>query len=560
MLHPGESTTFTIKLYASGQLENHATELNPSHARIHTEYSVTGTTGSSGTVFSEWKNFRSKGVAKDKDDALPDAAHAYIISATASVALGATPGLYPIEITAETNNPSIPSGTPVGLTLRDGTAGTLSIQVVPISTPLSIDAPADITVEGNTVNGAENVALGTAIASGGTSPYNIVNNAPIVFPLGSKQVTWTATDANGNTATDFQTVTVVDTTPPTIAAPGDITVEGNTVGGATGVALGSPVVSDIVDPSPTVTNDAPSFFPLGPTTVTWTATDASLNSATATQTVTVVDTTPPTITAPANKDIEGNTVGGANVALSDLGTATATDIVDSTPTITNNFAAGFYALGSTTTVTWTATDDSLNSASATQSFTVVDTTAPTITAPATLSVLVNAPKSVLTGTATDIVDSNPTLTNNAPLVFPPGTTTVTWTATDASGNHAHATTIVTARYTFNGFLPPINNDGSSIFKAGSTVPVKFQLKDYNGAFVSTAVASITYAKVSGSVVGTEVEAVSTAASTTGNLFRYDLTSNQYIFNLSTKGLTTGTYQIKAILDDGTSQTVIISLK
>lgn len=115
-------------------------------------------------------------------------------------------------------------------------------------------------------------------------------------------------------------------------------------------------------------------------------------------------------------------------------------------------------------------------------------------------------------------------------------------------------------YSFGGFLQPINTDGSSIFKLGSTIPVKFQLKDPQGNYFTTAIAKIYTAKIADGVTGTEVEAVSTSAATTGNLFRYDSTSNQYIFNLSTKSLSKGTWQIKVILDDGTQKTVIISLK
>ncbi|MCJ7634234.1 PxKF domain-containing protein, partial [Candidatus Bathyarchaeota archaeon] len=113
---------------------------------------------------------------------------------------------------------------------------------------------------------------------------------------------------------------------------------------------------------------------------------------------------------------------------------------------------------------------------------------------------------------------------------------------------------------FNGFLPPINNDDSSIFKLGSTVPVKFQLRDIQGNFISTAIANISVAKITDHTIGTEVEAVSTSAATTGNLFRYDPTSKQYIFNLSTKSLSKGTWQIKVVINDGTTRTVKISLK
>ena len=59
-----------------------------------------------------------------------------------------------------------------------------------------------------------------------------------------------------------------DITAPSITAPDDVTVEGNLTGGADGVVLGAPTVSDDVDPSPVVTNDAPATYPLGDTNVT----------------------------------------------------------------------------------------------------------------------------------------------------------------------------------------------------------------------------------------------------------------------------------------------------
>ena len=55
-----------------------------------------------------------------------------------------------------------------------------------------------------------------------------------------------------------------------------------------------------------VDNDAPSVFPLGTTTVTWTVTDDSNNTQTATQTVTVKDNQKPTISAPANKTVNAD--------------------------------------------------------------------------------------------------------------------------------------------------------------------------------------------------------------------------------------------------------------
>jgi hypothetical protein len=117
----------------------------------------------------------------------------------------------------------------------------------------------------------------------------ITNDAPSGgFPVGTTIVTWTATDAAGNSATISQNVRIVDTTPPTIIAPRDglhYVDEGTEFAV---VALGSPDVTDIADASPVITNDAPSGgFPVGTTIVTWTATDAAGNSAVAQQSVTL---------------------------------------------------------------------------------------------------------------------------------------------------------------------------------------------------------------------------------------------------------------------------------
>jgi len=121
------------------------------------------------------------------------------------------------------------------------------------------------------------------------------NDAPLIFPFGTTTVTWTATDDSGNSGTDTQLVTVVDTTPPSIAAPADVTVECTSPLG-TPVALGTPVVSDVCDDAVSVSNDAPALFPLGMTTVLWTAVDNFDNSASDAQLVTVVDTTAPAFT------------------------------------------------------------------------------------------------------------------------------------------------------------------------------------------------------------------------------------------------------------------------
>ena len=123
----------------------------------------------------------------------------------------------------------------------------------------------------------------------------VTNDAPSAgFPVGTTTVTWTAADGSGNSATATQKVTIKDTTPPSISAPADIGAVSN--GTLTKVSLGTPTVTDIANPSPIVTNDAPSAgFPVGPTIVTWKATDHSGNSANDTQYVTISTTADKTL-------------------------------------------------------------------------------------------------------------------------------------------------------------------------------------------------------------------------------------------------------------------------
>jgi hypothetical protein len=103
------------------------------------------------------------------------------------------------------------------------------------------------------------------------------------------------TDTFGQHAEARTEITVKDTTAPSITAPGEKTVECTSPAG-TPVALGNATASDVCDASPVIGNNAPALFPLGDTTVLWTATDASENVGSATQLVHVQDTTPPDLT------------------------------------------------------------------------------------------------------------------------------------------------------------------------------------------------------------------------------------------------------------------------
>jgi sugar lactone lactonase YvrE len=110
--------------------------------------------------------------------------------------------------------------------------------------------------------------------------------------LGTHVIALTVNDGRGGSHTTSQTVLVRDTTAPAISVtPSTVTFEQGDP-----VVLPTPVVSDTVDTSVTVTNNAPANYPPGTTVVTFTATDDAGNSATATVTV-VINGASPVLTA-----------------------------------------------------------------------------------------------------------------------------------------------------------------------------------------------------------------------------------------------------------------------
>ncbi len=92
------------------------------------------------------------------------------------------------------------------------------------------------------------------------------------------------------------------------------------------------------------------------------------------------------------------------------------------------------------------------------------------------------------------------------------------------------------------------------------MPVKFQVIAPDGSFVTDALAKLYLAEVSDDVIGTYDEAESTGKADWGNTFRYDPEANQYIFNLGTKGLSTGTWVLQIVINDLATKEVWVSLR
>ena len=324
-----------------------------------------------------------------------------------------------------------------------------TVRVVDSIAP-QVTAPTDKTFEATSMLTPLDIfQIGTATATDNVDSNPVIgNDAPETFPLGDTTVTWSATDRAGNKSTAVQVVTIQDTTPPSITAPSDVTLEAT--GLLTMLQLGTAVATDLVDSSPTVTSDAPTSFSVGTHVITYTATDDSGNFATDTQNITIADTTDPMLVLPSDITAEAT---GSFTSL-DIGTATVTDNVDDI-TATNDAPVSF-PLGDTI-VTWSATDGAGNIATDTQTITIQDTTPPTFLEYSDVILSTgNAAETVTFDTpqATDIFDVTVSCDHSSGDSFDVGTTAVTCTATDTSEN--------SSMFSFNVMLNFILNSPPNI--------------------------------------------------------------------------------------------------
>lgn len=323
---------------------------------------------------------------------------------------------------------------------------------------------------------------------------------------------------DGDVADEAKDGGFVDVTPPTIdlgGLAGGTTVEGNASGGATvGVTVsatdaGGGVTLSCVrtgDGGTTTvpTNGTPVFYALGAYQVTCTAVDESSNQSTAGFPVTVQDTTAPALNLSGMTLTLVPTPGGASVTYSPA-TATVTDIVDSTPSVACQPPSGtFFAVGTTATITCTATDDTGNVATATKSVLVTDMMAPVLTVPAPITVEATSPAGAVANfsvTAVDDIDTTPTVacTHVSGATFPLGTTTVSCTATDDAGNASTKTFTVAVRDTTaptsivatinpsllwppNGALIPVTISGTALDGGSGIGTIRWSVVDEYGQY------------------------------------------------------------------------------
>jgi probable HAF family extracellular repeat protein len=120
------------------------------------------------------------------------------------------------------------------------------------------------------------------------------------------------------------------------------------------------------------------------------------------------------------------------------------------------------------------------------------------------------------------------------------------------------------QYSFTGFLPPVENPPAvNAAKAKSTIPVKWQLADGNGGYISdlSAVTSITFQQIACSDLSTALTSEIQATASDDSGLHYDAAANQFVYNWKTNSTMVGKcYVLILKLNDGSQYRADFSLK
>ncbi len=299
------------------------------------------------------------------------------------------------------------SNIPLNITFADNDSATGTINGMPITSPYATSSDGSYVLiisdpSGNEASTTFSIHLSSIVVSGvsegslyGTSSVPVT----ITFSDNSGTSTLTAlldgtpfsygdsTSADGHhtlivsdpwgnsTTTNF----TIDTTPPVFDPIVDQSFEA--VASTSSYSLTLATALDALSALNPISY-LPNIFPLGTTTVTWTASDVLGNTSTATSSVGIVDTTAPVITSHSDVIAEATSASGATVTYTP---PSATDLVSGTVSVGCASSSGSLFPIGTTTVNCLAIDDYANSATSSFDVIVQDTIAPTTTATAITS-------------------------------------------------------------------------------------------------------------------------------------------------------------------------------
>jgi len=263
--------------------------------------------------------------------------------------------------------------------------GSFSVTVKDTTPPVLGTLPASATYEATSASGAvATYVLPTASdLVDGTVAATCTPASGSVFAIATTVVTCAATDVHGNKATGTFTITVRDTTPPVLALPAPITVQGTSASGA--VATFAATATDLVSGAAAVTCTpaSGSVFAIGSTTVHCSSSDTHGNTSSGSFSVAVTDP-PPTFALGSSALIfqtgrlaycNGIAVGpnwkSQGAVLSNTGTQSLNySTTTGTPWIAVSPAAGTLAAGASITLTVSVDISGLSKGTYGGSFTV----------------------------------------------------------------------------------------------------------------------------------------------------------------------------------------------
>ncbi len=392
------------------------------------------------------------------------------------------------------------------VTARDNRAGgaaintsTMQATVTTSSGPFLVTAPNTAVVwqVGSTQTVSWNVANTTAapvscanvkvsLSTDGGSTFPIVlaastandGSESVTVPSASGTTSRVKVEAVGNIFFDISNTNFTINLPPVIACPADITTNTDPGLCSAGVTFTATASDDMPGVVVACAPPSGSTFPKGTTTVNCTATDSVGATDTCSFTVTVNDTEPPAITCPAN--IIQSTDPGLCSAVVTYSSATATDNCPGVGAPVCNPPSGSTFPKGATVVTCVVSDAAGNSGTCVFTITVNDTQPPSITCPPNQTAVTD--QNACPSPACQTVDyPAPTAADNCPGVdtvcnppagtcFPVGVTTVTCTATDASGNTASCSFTVT---TFDTALQDDSNPSTILLWNSITGAYRF---------------------------------------------------------------------------------------
>jgi PKD repeat protein len=331
----------------------------------------------------------------------------------------------------------------VTLTVTDasGNSSTCTATVTVQETIAPIAVCQNITVQLDATGNASITAAQINNGSSDNCAIASVTIAPVLFDctnLGPNPVTLTVTDVNGNVNSCISTVTVEGAS-GLVAVCQNITIQLDATGNATinaaqvdnGSSAACGAITLAVNPSTFNCSN------IGANSVTLTATDALGNFQTCAATVTVQDNISPTAIC-QNITVQLDANGNATVVPADIDNG-SNDNCAVTAFSLNQTAFDCSNLG-VIAVVLTVQDESGNSNQCNASVTVVDGISPVIVGCPVDIVIgpdpINCSPQVfwVTPTATDNCSATMASSHNSGDVFPAGSTTVTYTATDPSGN------------------------------------------------------------------------------------------------------------------------------